>query len=377
MAAGLLVASAAAARARATEDAAPVADAPRLEILSPTSLDTPVGQTLIRVFPKNIRPGDTIDFFVDGRKLASVTESPWETLWSAGETVRRHAITVALRRDGREITTARVNTREPGFADKASALAVGLAPIVTDRSGRYIMGLKREDFTVIDDGRPQRIETFDAVDSPLAVVLVLDLSGSMQPKLDDALAAARLFLKSLKADDRVGLLTFNTGIVEFVPIALDRAKALETFDRARAEGDTALYDAIADALRRIKPQRQRKAVVVFTDGEDNRSRFSVGQVVEMARASEVSIYTVAEGDIDSKTGAFLEKVSGETGGRSYAIKDISKLTGAFASIVAELRNQYFLTYTPARRNERSWHSVDVRVARSDLVVRAKKRYYLP
>jgi Ca-activated chloride channel family protein len=376
MAAGLLVASATA-RSQSSGEASPAAAAAALEILSPTSLDTPVGQTLIRVFPKNIRPGDTLDFFVDGRKLASVTESPWETLWSAGETVRRHAITVALRRDGREIVTARVNTRDPGYADKASALAVALAPIVTDRSGRYVMGLRREDFTVLDDGRPQRIETFDAVDSPLAVVLVLDLSASMQPKLDDALAAARLFLKSLKPDDRLGLLTFNTGIVEFVPIALDRAKALETIDRAKAEGDTALYDAIADALRRIKPHRQRKAVVVFTDGEDNRSRFSVAQVGEMARASEVSIYTIAEGDVDPKTGVFLEKLSNETGGRSYAIRDISRLAEAFASIVAELRNQYFLTYTPAKRNARSWHSVDVRVARSDLVVRAKKRYFMP
>ena len=90
--------------------------------------------------------------------------------------------------------------------------------------------------------------------------------------------------------------------------------------RARPKRTTALYDATATALRRVKSAKQRKAVVVFTDGEDNRSRFSVDQVIEMARTSEVSVYTVAEGVSDPKTASFLERLASETGGRSYAIR---------------------------------------------------------
>jgi hypothetical protein len=100
LAAGML-AAAIAARGQGGDAAEPAAR-PILEILAPTSADTPVGETLIRVFPKNIQPGDTLDFFVDGRRIGAARESPWEHLWPAGETVRRHVITVALVRAGRK-----------------------------------------------------------------------------------------------------------------------------------------------------------------------------------------------------------------------------------------------------------------------------------
>jgi Ca-activated chloride channel family protein len=374
--AAALLAAAAGARAQGADGTAPVAR-PALEILAPTSADTPVGDTVIRVFPKNIQPGDTLDFFVNGRKVGAVTRSPWEIVWPAGETVRRNVITVSLVREGREIAIARVNTREPGFTDRAAALAIGLAPIVTDRSGRYVLGLQRDEFTVLDDGHPQKIETFETVDSPLAAVLVLDVSASMRPKLDDAVRAARAFVHALKPDDRLGLLTFNSGVVGTVEVALDRKEVLAALDAAVPEGDTALYDATAAALRRVKKTRQRRALVVFTDGEDNRSRFSVDQVIELARASEVSVFTVAEAVSDPKTAGFLERLANETGGRAYSIGNIGSLPETFASILEELRSQYYLTYTPSRRKPHTWHSVDVHVSRSGLVVRAKKRYFIP
>ncbi len=351
---------------------------PTLEILAPTSADVPVGDMTIRVFAKNTRPGDTLDFFVDGRKIGAAAKPPWEAVWPAGETVRRHVITVALLRDGRETATARVDTREPGFTARAAAQAVALAPIVTDPSGHYVLGLQKADFTVMDNGSPQRIETFDAVDSPLAAILVLDVSASMQPKLDDAARAARAFVRALKPDDRVGLFTFNTGIVGSVDLTLNRSKIIAGIDGAKPDGETALYDAIAAAIRHLKPVKQRAALVVLTDGEDNRSRLSVDQVIEMARGSEVSIYAVAEVPSESQTTMrFLDRLAGETGGRSYAIGNIRKLSDPFAAIVKELRSQYFLTYTPSNHRPHSWHTVEVRVGRPGLVARTKKNYRLP
>jgi VWFA-related protein len=198
----------------------------------------------------------------------------------------------------------------------------------------------------------------------------------MRPKLEDATRAARAFVQALKADDDVGLYTFNTAVVGSVDLTHDRASVEAALSGVQPAGETALYDAIAAAMKRLKSVKRRKAVVVFTDGEDNRSRLSVDQVIEMARASEVAIYSVAEGkDATTTLTAFLDRIAAQTGGRSFFIGHIRKLSEAFDGIVKELRSSYFLTYTPKPAGKPgSWHQVEIRVTRADAIVRAKREY---
>ena len=172
---------------------------------------------------------------------------------------------------------------------------------MTNRNGDYIYGLGRADFTVLDDGVRQDVETFEAADSALSAILVLDTSASMRPKLEDATRAARAFVQALKGDDEVGLYTFNSAVVGSVDLTRDHVPVEAAIAAVLPAGETALYDAIAAALKRLKAIKRRKAVIVFTDGEDNRSRLSVDQVIEMARASEVAVYSVAEGKDASTT----------------------------------------------------------------------------
>ena len=238
-------------------------------------------------------------------------------------------------------------------------------------------GLTAKDFRVFDDGAPRRIETFDAGESPLAAVLVLDVSNSMMLKVDEARRAAHAFVDAVKPGDDIALLTFNSSVVGWVDFTRERAPLHAAIDATSTEGDTALYDATALALRRLKPLKRRKAVVLFTDGEDNRSRLSVDQVIEMARASEVSIYSVAQGDESKRLKGFLDRLADQTGGRSYFIASMRKLSDVFARILGELKSQYFLTFTPpAGRRPRTWHTIQVRVQRPDVVVRARKQYFL-
>jgi Ca-activated chloride channel homolog len=231
---------------------------------------------------------------------------------------------------------------------------------------------------VLDDGQPRKIETFDATDSALAVVLVLDVSGSMLLKIDEARRAVHAFVDALKREDEVGLITFSTTVVGSVDFTRDRGLLHAAVDAAQTNGETALYDVTAMALKRLRPLKRRKAVVLFTDGDDNRSRLSVDQVIQMARASEVSIYSVAQGASESDTlKVFLDRLAEETGGRSYFIGSIRKLSETFRGILTELKSQYFLTYTPpAGLKPRTWHSIDVRVDRPELVVRARKEYFV-
>ena len=351
---------------------------PVLHLIAPKSGDLPVGETSIEAVGEGLLPGDEIEFFVDGRKLGMAATPPWRLTWQAGDTVRTHEITAVLMRSGREAASARVRTRDVGFTSSASAHAVAVAPIVTDRSGHHVPGLTRKDFILLDDGQPQEIETFDATDSSLAAILVLDISGSMLPKLDDARRAAHAFVNAVKPTDEIGLYTFNSSIVGSVDLTKDRALVHAAIDEARPDGETALYDVTAAALRRLKPLKRRKAVVLFTDGEDNRSRLSVNQVIEMARASDVSIFSVAQGVAESKTlMVFLNRLAEETGGRSFFIGNIKKLPETFQTILTDLKSQYFLTYTPkAGVQPRTWHQIQVRLTRPDLLVRAKKEYFI-
>ena len=349
---------------------------PAIRIAAPSAADLPAGPTRLEAEVAGAAAGDVVDFFVDGRKVGTAPAAPWVVTWDAGDALRSHSVSAVLVRGGREVASVRLRTRDPGFTATADVRAVSLAPIVTDRKGEYIYGLGQGDFSVIDDGVRQQIETFESSDSPLSAILVLDTSASMRPKLEDATRAARAFVAALKPDDEVGLYTFNTAVVGSVDLTRDRAPVEAAIAAVQPAGETALYDAIASALKRLKPIKRRKAVVVFTDGEDNRSRLSVAQVIEMARASEVAIYSVAQGEDESKTlTAFLDRIALQTGGRSYFIGHIRKLPETFASVVKELRSSYFLTYTPRPAGKPgSWHQVEVRVSRADAVVRAKKEY---
>jgi len=350
---------------------------PRVKVVSPAPVDIPVGNSRIVASVEGYVAGDQLDVFVDGRKLGTVTQPPWQLSWQAGDALRAHDISVALRRGGREVASARVRTLSAGFSSKASADVVTVAPIVTDPHGRYVPGLTANNFIVLDDGQPRKIETFDAADSPLSVVLVLDVSGSMLLKIDEARRAAHAFVDAVKPQDEVGLITFATTISGSIDFTRERAPLHAAIDAAQTNGETALYDVTAMALKRLRPWKHRKAVILFTDGDDNRSRLSVDQVIQMARASEVSIYSVAQGASESETlKVFLDRLAENTGGRSYFIGSIRKLSDTFREILTELKSQYFLTYTPpAGLKPRTWHRIDVRVDRPELVVRARKEYF--
>lgn len=363
--------------AQTAVDAGEPGERPSVRLLSPFSSDSPVGETRIEVSVTGYRPGDELAVYADGRRLGRIAGPPWAILWNAGATLQAHEVTVALVRGGREIATAHVRTRSVGFSSTAKADVVSVAPIVTDRLGRYVPGLTAKNFTVLDDGVPRRIETFDATDSPLSAVLVLDVSGSMLYKIEEARRSAHAFVDALKPEDEVALLTFNSTTVGWVPFTKQRGPIHSEIDASRTEGETALYDATGQALKRLKPLKRRKAVILFTDGEDNRSRLSVDQVIGIARASEVSIYSVAQG-LDERTTlrAFLDQLADQTGGRSYFIGSIEKLSETFRKILKELKSQYYLTYTPRPGlRPKTWHRIQVKVDRPDVIVRARKEYF--
>lgn len=351
------------------------ADDPDLRIVKPGPDDILLGQTAIELSLADHRPGDVIEVFADGRPAGRLEGPPWALTWNAGSAPKPHRLEAVLLRGGRESAVSRIRTRGLGFAATADARVVSLSPIVTDSAGNYVKGLVKDDFGLVVDGKPQEVETFEAANSTLSVVLVLDVSASMALKLREARAAALEFLSAMKPGDRAAVLTFASNVVGFTPFSTDRGPARAALEEARVSGETALYDAAAVALRRLREQSGRRAVVLFTDGEDNRSRLSIDQVVDLARANEASVFAVAQGVAEAKQLLRgLSRLAEETGGRAWSISSIRGLPGAFAEVVKELESQYFLTFTPADQRPKSWHKVDVKMKRPGLSVRARKSF---
>lgn len=351
------------------------ADDPDLRIVRPGPDDILLGETAIELSLADHRPGDVIEFFADGRPAGRLERPPWTLTWNAGGAPKPHRLEAVLLRGGREAAVSRIRTRGLGFAATADARVVSLSPIVTDSSGNYVKGLAKDDFGLLVDGKPQEIETFEATNSALSVVLVLDVSSSMALKLREARAAALEFLSALKPGDRAAVLTFASNVVGFTPFSTDRGPARAALEEARVSGETALYDATAVALRKLREQAGRRAVVLFTDGEDNRSRLTIDQVVDLARANEASVFAVAQGVAEAKSLLRgLARLTEETGGRSWSISSIRNLPGVFAEVVRELESQYFLTFTPADQRPKTWHEVQLKMKKSGLSVRARKSF---
>jgi len=275
---------------------------------------------------------------------------------------------------------------------KAGVERVTVTAIVQKRNGQPVTGLRRDDFTLLDNGQPKPILEFRSEPTPATVALLVDLSGSMHlaAKLPAARAAAAEILAGLSPRvDRVGLFAFDTQLHELRAFKLAGDDLLDEFDRLRPFGATSLFDAVAEVGRRLADDGgTRRAVVALTDGGDNSSRMSVAQVTRIASEIDVPVYVVVivppserPGMSKSDTRAAdqvladgrLGNLAHWTGGEIFLASTDLRVDEAARQIVNELRNQYFLGFAPDA-GAPGWHSIEVRTQEKDLVVRARSGY---
>lgn len=254
-----------------------------------------------------------------------------------------------------------VQTAAPAPADragqpvfKAESQLVVLNVSVRDGSGRHVGGLAREAFTIVDDGQPQVIAMFSAEDVPASVGLVIDNSNSMAPSRERVIAAAVAFARNSHPQDEVFALTFNEHVREAWAPAIIGNSRPQQFEAAltgaiTARGMTALYDGLAEALRRVAlGAHTRQVLIVVSDGSDNASRMRQDDIVRDARASDAVIYTVGITDNLTRDGnpRLLGRLARETGGESFRPRVAAEVPNAFARIASDIRSTYTLAYSP-------------------------------
>jgi Ca-activated chloride channel family protein len=257
---------------------------------------------------------------------------------------------------------------------------------VTDARERYIAGLKAEEFRVFEDRAPQRITSFAFEEMPFAAVILLDTSGSMEAKMSLARAACSRFAGGIREGDSVAIYSFGGTKVRMLQDFTELRDVADAVWDLRADGDTPLYDGIVKAAEELgrRPER-RRAILLVSDGADTRSRATLDDALRKVAVANVAVYAVDLSDAAlyrtarRDSGAdVLKDLAAKSGGRFYRTPGGSQLRDAFVATVEELRSQYTLTYEPSNeRRDGRWRTVDVRVNRPALNVRARQGYHAP
>jgi Ca-activated chloride channel family protein len=271
---------------------------------------------------------------------------------------------------------------------------VALQVAVTDGTHRYVSGLGAENFAVYEEGVRQEIALFASSAAPLDVLLLMDTSASMDTRLDTARLAAIELLNTLRPGDRAGLVLFHTSAELAHPLSEDREGVTVAVERASAGGATALYEAVYLALdllareRRTETAVRRQALVVLSDGADNRSRIPFDQALDAARAGGVTIFTIVPGGPlpgaqfgsalrwgpDALLRFEMRQLAEDTGGRAFVVPEQTQLTAVYQQIAGELREQYWLAYARTSAQP-GFRRVSVRVtAPPGLVARTRTGY---
>ena len=263
---------------------------------------------------------------------------------------------------------------------------------VTDRKGGLVTDLSREDFVIVEDGRPQSLQQFAAGLSPddpdgasltdLHPGLMLDTSGSMERDLRLARTASIRFLNLLPQSEDITLVDFDTEVRVTRYPQRDFPRMVERIRSRKAEGQTALYDALGVYLDGASTQSGRPVLVIYSDGADSGSQLSFKEAVDLLKASHATVYAIGllenSGSARLQSRMNLEMMAATTGGLAVFPRSIDELDGFYERILREIRAQYQLGYVSTNvATDGRWRNVEVKVNRPDLRVRTRKGYYAP
>lgn len=277
--------------------------------------------------------------------------------------------------------------QQPVF--RAGVDLVHFGVVITDKDGTPVTGLKAEDFEIVEDGKPQTITQFAGGDPqnapPLHLGFMIDLSGSMTEDIKDVRSAAIKFLDAVKRVEEITVVDFDTEI-RIAQFASDDPRLVEYIRARKPEGAwTALYDTLGVYLNKAFEQTGDKILVMYTDGGDTRSSINQGELVDLLKSSDVTVYSIGylehQGSARHNQQQVLQRLSAVTGGQAFfpaRLKDVDKM---YEKILGEIAARYSLGYVSTNKTlDGRWRDVRIRTTRSELKtarLRTRSGYYAP
>jgi len=354
----------------------------KVKILSPEKGAKAVGPTHV-VAAVAVPEGkllQKIEFYSNETRVATLYQAPFEQTVNIKDAKSLGYVRIVATLDDGTISEDLRYVNAPAYISEVSVDAVELYTAVTEK-GRPVSGLQATNFKVFEDGVPQKVESFEYVKNmPLSVGLMIDTSASMLESLPVAEQAAIQFLDyTIGAKDRAFTVSFDNEPYILSKLTNRKDKLYRSMAGMRAEGSTALYDAIVFGLYQFTGVKGKKALVIVTDGKDTASKFDFDTTLEYVRKSGIAIYgiglKISGVDLDVKYK--LNKLANVTGGQTFYIDSANHLDGVYKQINEELRSQYMLTYYSSNQAgaKDQWRKVEVKVEPSHLQAKTISGYY--
>jgi len=328
---------------------------------------------------------ERVEFYLNETKVATLYQPPFAQpiVLPPGDKVT-YVRAVAYLADGGNSTEDTVLVNSPLAGEKVQVDLVELYTSVVDRRGRPIQGLGKTDFKVMEDGAEQQVRRFDLVkDVPIYAGVLLDTSGSMDTSLAEAVKGALGFFdKVLTPKDRAVVVTFADKPNLVVKFTNNREVLAGGLANLTADGNTSLYDSLVYTLYLFGGIKGKRAIVILTDGKDDKSHYKFLEALEYARRTGVSIYAIGLGlnTQDADVRLKLEKLAEETGGRHFFIERAAELDTVYKEIESELRSQYLLAYESSQGGSSGpgkdrFRIIEVKVDKPGLTAKTLRGYY--
>ena len=354
----------------------------RVRILKPEKGAKATGPTpvLAAVAVPEGRALQKIEFFSNETRVATLYQAPWEQTINIKDTKSLGYVrVVGTLEDGTVAEDVRY-VNAPAYISEVSVDAVELYTAVTDKSGRPVAGLQASNFKVFEDGVIQKVESFEYVKNvPLSLGVLVDTSASMLESLPEAQQAALSFLDySIGPKDRAFTISFDNEPYILSKLTSRKDKLSRSLAGLRAEGSTALYDAIVYGLYQFTGVKGKKALVILSDGKDTSSKFDFDTLTDYVKKSGIAIYAIGLKipTVELEVKYKLSKLAQVTGGQTFMIDSVKNLDSVYRQINDELRSQYLLTYYSSNPEGKDrWRKVEVRVEPTNLLARTLSGYY--